>query len=157
MSEHAPQRMASPAVRYAASSPPHLSVDPDATGSARWTPYADVLASTTSLPAGAARRRVAVLLARHPGCLVAAVPVRGGACCLSVRGGPLLIAPRGPSSTHVLASALHDWLVAGGRCGDLHTVTLYADGRPVVLHVVHRRPAVRTRRAVRPAAPRRRG
>ncbi|MEU3984851.1 hypothetical protein AB0F77_33115 [Streptomyces sp. NPDC026672] len=68
------------------------------------------------------------LLARHPGCLVAAAPAPGGAVAVGVRGGaggPWCGAVRrgGAVSVRVVASVTHAWLAAGRHPGTLLSVT----------------------------------
>ncbi|MFD8608826.1 hypothetical protein [Streptomyces sp. NPDC059631] len=122
----------------------HLRADPDAPGRPELAEHADVLVSRVPLPAPAARARVDDLLARHPGCLVAAVPGVGTGYVLGVRGvfgvrggpadgpgtrhtGP---APYGTgrhepgpyAATDLAASVLHAWLAAGGAREALRAV-----------------------------------
>ncbi|CAM5339721.1 hypothetical protein [Streptomyces abikoensis] len=104
----------------------HWSVDPDGRAGARWAGSADVLRCGRPSPGpGAAAFRAVKLLARHAGCLLAAVPAVGGALVIGVRGGRLLTveygpgAPQGPcaaageAGVAVLASYVHGLLVAG--------------------------------------------
>ncbi|HZG05140.1 MAG TPA: hypothetical protein VE546_16485 [Streptomyces sp.] len=68
----------------------HLRADPDTPRGMRWTGCADVLSGRRPLSVRRAGLRVARLLDRHPGCLVAVVPHTGGGCVAGVRGGRLL-------------------------------------------------------------------
>lgn len=83
---------------------------------------ADVLVGRAPLPAAEAGRRVEDLLARYPGCLVAAVPVLNAGCLVGLRdksGRVFIIRPEsdrpgGTVSPETAASVLHAW-VSGGR------------------------------------------
>lgn len=92
-----------------------------------------MLVTRTPLPSALARRRADVLMARHPGCLVVAVPVAGNALVLGVRGarGGVLSAGTAPGpgvEPHVVASVLHAWLAAGGTPEALRSVRPAAPG-----------------------------
>lgn len=112
----------------------HLLVNPDAPGGARRAEYADVLVARAPLPSVAARARAEQLVARWPGCLVAAVSDRGGGCALGARGGGSVVLPAGaavgrfPAPPFVVASVAHAWVVAGGSSGDLRSVVLEGGG-----------------------------
>lgn len=115
----------------------HLWVDPDAPGGVRWAEYADVLVARTARSPGAARCRADELLARYPGCLVAAVPDTEQGYALTVRGGEAgsLWAVPGAAEAgltaqpHIVASVVHAWLVAGGSLKALRSVRLSAPDR----------------------------
>ncbi|MEU7636910.1 hypothetical protein AB0C11_12580 [Streptomyces sp. NPDC039016] len=118
-------------VRPAAGGVPdvHLWADPDGGPDGRWAEFADVLVARTALPPGAARRRAAALLARHPGSLVAVVPHTAAGCVVAVRGAPVAWCggPGGPPSRPpvppcLVGSVLHAWLVAGGPPGAVRAV-----------------------------------
>ncbi|MET9142820.1 hypothetical protein [Streptomyces sp. NPDC004042] len=112
----------------------HLRADPDAPGPPELAEHADVLVSRVPLPAPAARARVDDLLARHPGCLVAAVPGVGTGYVLGVRGvfgvrggpadgpGTRHTGPAPYAATDLAASVLHAWLAAGGAREALRAV-----------------------------------
>ncbi|WP_051718114.1 hypothetical protein [Streptomyces megasporus] len=126
-------RTAPPPYRSAVTEPfadVHVCADPDRREDVRWHEYADVLGGSRPLPARWAERRVADVLDRHPGCLVAAVPRADGGCVAGVRDGRLLVAlPVGGAALSVrrwsaFASLLHSWLVAGHSVDVLRTVVL---------------------------------
>ncbi|WP_371536296.1 hypothetical protein OG210_12245 [Streptomyces sp. NBC_00466] len=108
----------------------HLRMNPDAPRQAGRAEYADVLVTRTPLPSALARRRADMLMARYPGCLVAAVPDAGNTLVLGVRGSgggvlsawPAGAAPGRRVAPHVIASVLHAWLVAGGTPAALRSV-----------------------------------
>ncbi|MEE1938946.1 hypothetical protein V1L54_05875 [Streptomyces sp. TRM 70361] len=113
----------------------HVCADPDRRGAERWYECADVLSARRPLPARRAECRAADLLARHPGCLVAAVPRTDGGCAAGVRGRGLLavLPPAGTVSLSArqrcaIASFLHAWLVAGRPVDALCAVGLGVDG-----------------------------
>lgn len=119
-------------------------------GAAGLADCADVLwlGSSPPLTRPAARRRVRSLLARHPGCLVVAVPTAGG-CLVGLRCGAVLlllarepataapaataapVTPAAPGDAGVpappwgeLASVVHAWLVARLPVAALHRAVL---------------------------------
>ncbi|WP_446039452.1 hypothetical protein [Streptomyces sp. SID1121] len=104
-------------------------VNPDAPGGAGRAEYADVLVAQAPLPPVAARARAEELVARWPGCLVAAVPEGDGGCALGARGGAGVVLPAwaAPAPALVVASVAHAWLVAGSSLGDLRSVALEGD------------------------------
>ncbi|WP_150493671.1 hypothetical protein [Streptomyces kanamyceticus] len=106
----------------------HLWADPDTRDGARVAAYADVLVTRERLRRTAARRGAARLLACHPGCLVAVVPVGGvdggTGYAVAARDGTLaLLSAPAPAPTtlppHAVASLAHAWLVWGGAPGAL--------------------------------------
>ncbi|WP_326811007.1 hypothetical protein OIE62_23425 [Streptomyces scopuliridis] len=116
----------------------HLWVNPDAPGEADRVEYADVLVSRTPLPPRAALHRANELIARHPGCLVAAVPDSGNGCVLGTRRGGGVLIPawpgadgaRRPAPPYAVAAVVHAWLVAGEPLESLRSVRLRErDGR----------------------------
>ncbi|MEH6376429.1 hypothetical protein V7793_19190 [Streptomyces sp. KLMMK] len=127
----------------------HWSVDPDGRAASRWVGSADVLRCGRPSPGpGAASFRAMRLLARHTGCLLAAVPVAGGGLVIGVRGGRLLTMEYGPV-THgprtgagedevaALASYVHGRLVAGLPLERLTGLTVERAGRVLELGEVH--------------------
>ncbi|MET9479823.1 hypothetical protein [Streptomyces sp. NPDC006638] len=102
----------------------HLLVNPDAPGGDGRAEYADVLVARVPVLPVAARARAEELVARWPGCLVAAVPEVGGGCALGARGGGSVVLPAwaAHAPAPVVASVAHAWLVAGGSLGDLRAV-----------------------------------
>ncbi|MFJ4695397.1 hypothetical protein [Streptomyces sp. NPDC088766] len=92
------------------------------------------MSRTPSSPAGA-RSRVAHLLARHPGCLAAAVPEPGTGCWVGVRGGPHGVRYARPDTgdftdraAPLMAAALvHAWVAAGRAPAALRSIAP-ADG-----------------------------
>ncbi|MGW6236297.1 hypothetical protein [Streptomyces sp. NPDC055094] len=116
----------------------HLWVNPDAPGEADRVEHADVLVSRTPLPPRAARHRANELIARHPGCLVAAVPDSENGCVLGTRRGGGVVIPAWPAEDgawcpappHAVAAVVHAWLVAGEPLESLRSVRLRErDGR----------------------------
>ncbi|MDO0926654.1 hypothetical protein QQY24_14980 [Streptomyces sp. TG1A-8] len=93
--------------------------------------HADVLVSRVPLPPAAARRRVRDLLARHPGCLAAAVPGPARGCVVGVRdaAGGVRCAwlersgARAPAPPRVVVAVVHAWVAAGGAPTALRSVT----------------------------------
>ncbi|MFJ9027680.1 hypothetical protein ACIRQP_04005 [Streptomyces sp. NPDC102274] len=114
----------------------HLWVDPDAPGEAEQVEYADVLVPRTPLPPTAARRRANELIARYPGCLVAAVPDSENGCVLGARYGGGIVIPawpgadgsRRPAPPYAVAAVAHAWLVAGEPLESLRSVRLREQG-----------------------------
>lgn len=129
-------------VRWPATSPPpcehprgpipcdtHLWADPDAADPAGFAQYADVLVARTAMTPPDARRRVHRLLVRHPGALVAVVPLLGtgtGGCLVGVReetpGGVRCLAigaeefsERAAVPALAVGSVVHAWVAAGWR------------------------------------------
>ncbi|GAA0554054.1 hypothetical protein GCM10009546_15030 [Actinomadura livida] len=107
-----------------------------------WRACADVIVGRAGDPAR--------LLAAHPGCLVAvAVTARG---CLVAAGGlearldPVLGGECAAGDAALYASALHAWLVAGGRPGALTRLTLVRGNTVTVVGLTR----LRDRRAARP-------
>jgi len=127
-------RTAPPPHRSAVTAPfadVHVGVDPDRREDSRWREYADVLSGRCAFPVRQAGHRVADLLARHPGCLVAAVPRTDGGCVAGVRDGRLLAvlpvaagASLSARQQGAFASFLHAWLVAGHPADVLRAVAL---------------------------------
>lgn len=141
----------------AGSGPPpcdeHLVAGPDEASRA-WLACADVIVGGAGDPAR--------LLAAHPGCLVA-VTVNERGCLVAARGldarlDPVLGGTCPPADAALYASALHAWLVSGGRSvGTLARLTLVRGNTVTVVRVRHHpatRPAARpaARSAARPAA-----
>ncbi|MGQ4487145.1 hypothetical protein ACN6LM_004172 [Streptomyces sp. SAS_281] len=97
----------------------HLVVDVDACADASLLECGDVLQGSRASSVAVALRRVADLVAAHPACGVAAVPLGGGLSGWVVAGGPdrcaILVPSRARSSAEqsLLPSCLHAWLVAG--------------------------------------------
>jgi hypothetical protein len=115
----------------------HLSVDPETAAGSRWAEHADVLRIGRPYPVGEAARLVDDVLARFPGCLVAAVATTGGACVLGARDGRRVTAapahgqrPLNGAEFAALGSALHAVLVLGGRWGVAGTLAPSEAGVP---------------------------
>lgn len=114
----------------------HLWVNPDAPGEAEQVEYADVLVARTPLPPQAARCRANELIARHPGCLVAAVPDSENGCVLGTRRGGGVVIPAWPGADGAgrpappcaVAAVVHAWLVAGETLESLRSVRLHEQG-----------------------------
>lgn len=104
----------------------HLRVNPDAPAQAERAEYADVLVVREPLTPMAARRRATELIARYPGCLVAAVPDSSRGCALASRGGGDVLVVRWHPSADLVASVAHAWLSAGGSWAGLRSVGLSA-------------------------------
>lgn len=102
----------------------HLRVNPNAPARAAWAEYADVLVVRQPLAPAEARRRATELIARYPGCLVAAVSDSREGCALAVRGGDDVLVVRWHPSTELIASVAHAWLTAGGSWAGLRSVGL---------------------------------
>ncbi|MFG2244753.1 hypothetical protein [Spirillospora sp. NPDC048823] len=101
-----------------------------------WRACADVIVGRAGDPSR--------LLAAHPGCLVAATVTGRG--CLVAAGGlygrldPVLGGICPPADAVLYASALHAWLVAGGRpVGALTRLTLVRGNTATMVRVRHRR------------------
>ncbi|MFF2185884.1 hypothetical protein [Streptomyces sp. NPDC058155] len=100
----------------------HLRVNPDASEQMDRARYADVLVVREPLAPTAAHRRANELIARYPGCLVAAVPDSSRGCALAVRDGADVWAVRRQLPVDLLASVAHTWLSAGGSRAGLRSV-----------------------------------
>ncbi|TDC82013.1 hypothetical protein [Actinomadura sp. 7K507] len=126
----------------AGSEPPpcdeHLVAGPEE-ASPTWLACADVIVGRAGDPSR--------LLAAHPGCLVAAT-VTGRGCRVAADGldarlDPVLGGTCSPADAALYASALHAWLVTGGRpVGALSRLTLVRGGTAAMVMIRHR-PAVR--------------
>jgi len=99
----------------------HLWVDADSPERAELVEHADVLVSRVPLRPGSAHRRVRDLLARHRGCLAAAVPDTATGCVVGVRDrtGAVSVVRlhRGgadaPIPLRTVVSVVHAWAVSG--------------------------------------------
>ncbi|PWG12391.1 hypothetical protein DF268_16395 [Streptomyces sp. V2] len=108
----------------------HLRMDPERPEHQPLLDLADVLVSGEPLRFEVALRRVDTLLARHPGCLVAAVPGPGAGYVIGVRdalGGVRFLWPeRGaggvPAAPGAVASVVHAWTAAGRAPDALRSV-----------------------------------
>ncbi|MFG2225010.1 hypothetical protein [Streptomyces sp. NPDC048644] len=114
----------------------HRWADPDAPGPSGRTECADLLVGRTPLAPDHALLRAHDLLARHQGCLIAAVPHTTGGCVTAVRGAAEAVWWQGGTRgtglrahPHILASVLHAWLVAGGAPGCVRSVSPVPRGR----------------------------
>ncbi|TDC54078.1 hypothetical protein E1281_16735 [Actinomadura sp. KC345] len=115
----------------------HLVAGPEATPRA-WLACADVIVGRSGDPAR--------LLAAYPGCLVAATVTRRGcrvaAGDLLARLDPVLGGTCPPADAALYASALHAWLVAGGRpVGTLTRLTLVRGNAVTMVRIRDRRVA----------------
>ncbi|WP_405937615.1 hypothetical protein OG338_13790 [Streptomyces sp. NBC_00726] len=101
----------------------HLAVNVDACADASLLECGDVLQGSRAYSVAAALRRVVDLIAAHPACGVAAVPLGGGLSGWALAGGSDRCAILVPSRAgrpgcaseeqSLLPSCLHAWLVAG--------------------------------------------
>ncbi|MFD7510659.1 hypothetical protein ACFV5N_15200 [Streptomyces sp. NPDC059853] len=109
----------------------HLRLDAHVRETARWAEYADVLTTSVAVPEETAERHLARMLADHPGCLLAAVPLRGSGGCLMGTPGRLrlTVVPEGEGGrpSHpwpAVASYVHAWLATRQSPRDLHEARL---------------------------------
>ncbi|TDC62020.1 hypothetical protein E1200_27255 [Actinomadura sp. GC306] len=119
----------------------HLVAGPDEPSRA-WRACADVIVGRAGDPAR--------LLAAHPGCLVAVAVTETG--CRVAAGGlearldPVLGGECAAGDAALYASALHAWLVTGGRPGALTRLTLVRGNTVTAVKMT----GLRDRRAARP-------
>jgi len=107
----------------------HIRADPELSEHQTLLELADVLVSGVPLEFEAGLRRVDDLLARHQGCLVAAVPGPRAGCVIGTRGlGGIrfLWLERGegggPTAPGTVASVVHAWIAAGRELDELRSV-----------------------------------
>ncbi|MFF8960723.1 hypothetical protein [Streptomyces sp. NPDC014894] len=99
----------------------HLAVDADRCRD-RWTlECADVLHGSRPRPAHEALPLLARILAGHPGCRLAALPLTGGgwAAAGGAVPGAFLVPCAAAPDRSLLPSCLHAWLAAGHGLGEL--------------------------------------
>ncbi|MFJ2955625.1 hypothetical protein [Streptomyces sp. NPDC087270] len=102
-----------------------------------WTERADILMLGCAHRPDTAVRVAGEMLARFPGCLVAAVPTTGGGCVATARDGQCVaVAPaagqRPPTADElaVAVSCLHAELVLGGSWAGVRAICLSAPAGP---------------------------
>ncbi|WP_394428855.1 hypothetical protein [Streptomyces sp. SGAir0957] len=96
----------------------HFAVDSDVCADPQWVECADVLHGRYPRPPAEAVGRLTDMVAAHPSCRVAAVPLVGGGWAVS-DGTNVLSARQVAANQPLVASCLHGWLAAGRTLRDI--------------------------------------